>query len=974
MFPAAGYMAVAIEALRQIHEEYAIPFDGATLRDINIKTALVIPEADEGIEIQLHLQNVVDTTDKSSWHMFAFESLMDGRWTTHCEGKISANTNAEMTEKDYESPVRPSNLTQRVPSKRWYDAFSRVGFDYRGSFQQLHRIKSDRRHHEAAADVSIQDTSGTMLGESRYIIHPATVDACLQLIIVSIHAGQHKEMPWGVVPIKITEVNFWFPQDDLGSIGNAVAWTETLEARHFNTHTKLMGKSGNLIMDIKGLRCVAYEAAIPPIMSSLKSRQPYMQSSWMPDISTLSPSQLAEHCDRTVVINSICKIVELLDHKYGLANVILLGRPSQSDLDILLQGLSATASIAIGYARSEHMEFHESSDEKDSRISSFLIPEDVTGWATSSLSTPDLVIIHEDMTQVGMHSEIPKIMKDITGEQGWMVLSGAQVRCNELAINLSSHGWSVSRLHLSSENDVLLCNTTPCTNVASDNPQDLTVLCADGDAGLSKELLDALKASRLNVDVKLIQDFNASTDERILLPDKTHEILLNREDSSFEALKAVLCAPVSILWLVKGVKGGSSTAGGMVEGFLRVIRSEQAAARISLLDYDSEEHVERIRQAILTGLDRCAPKDSMEDTELWLHRGVLHVGRITPNESLNSQSHGPSSMPETKELTAKFPLVGSIRDGQVVFRADASHTPALDDGQVEIQVKFSEPSRSARSNALIVGTVLRVGSGVGSYFVGKEVVACTTASFSTIIRTSVWAPAPPNIDPCDLLASLIPMCPAVNASILTAKVQSQEWLLLLPAPLELTFAYIRLSQVLNWKLTVIANDDQDKQICISKFGLSPETVLNAAHAKTILEVIQNHPGNSPSVVIAHEYSLLSKEVWRSIKPLGRFILNEASIEGSLDVLPFGRGASFFTTRVSDLAFQGVKAARELLKVALSLITEYHQRLIIDSTSHDIGMLQIEDTDHADGAVVTYNYQQSLVQVRTIHINNPEIVD
>ena len=40
-------MALSLEALRRIHEEYVIPFDGVTMRDINIKIALVIPEADE---------------------------------------------------------------------------------------------------------------------------------------------------------------------------------------------------------------------------------------------------------------------------------------------------------------------------------------------------------------------------------------------------------------------------------------------------------------------------------------------------------------------------------------------------------------------------------------------------------------------------------------------------------------------------------------------------------------------------------------------------------------------------------------------------------------------------------------------------------------------------------------------------------------------------------------------------------------
>lgn len=197
-----------------------------------------------------------------------------------------------------------------------------------------------------------------------------------------------------------------------------------------------------------------------------------------------------------------------------------------------------------------------------------------------------------------------------------------------------------------------------------------------------------------------------------------------------------------------------------------------------------------------------------------------------------------------------------------------------------------------------------------------------------------------------------------------AKARSQEWLLFLPAPLELMFAYIRLSQVLNWKITVVAHDDQEKQTYVSKFNLKPETVLNAVHIKTIIEIVQSHPTNSPCVVVAHEFSSLSKEIWRSIKPLGRFILNETSIEGSLDVLPFSRGASFLTARISDLACQDVQGARDLLKFTVSLFTD-HQRLVITATIRAIGTLQIPYSNHAEGDVSAYNYQKSLVQVRMI---------
>ena len=33
-----------------------------------------------------------------------------------------------------------------------------------------------------------------MPAESRYILHASAIDACLQLILISINAGQHKEL------------------------------------------------------------------------------------------------------------------------------------------------------------------------------------------------------------------------------------------------------------------------------------------------------------------------------------------------------------------------------------------------------------------------------------------------------------------------------------------------------------------------------------------------------------------------------------------------------------------------------------------------------------------------------------------------------------------------------------------------------------------------------------------------------------
>ena len=152
-----------------------------------------------------------------------------------------------------------------------------------------------------------------MEGESRYILHPSTVDACLQLIIISIHAGLHKTMPWGVVPIEIEEASFYFYGNVSETRGSAVAWADKLEGRYFNTHTKLQDSDGHLVLDIKGLRCVAYEAAVPQNAQGGILRQPYAGITWKHDIETLSTLQAFP--ENQSEFEAIATIVDLIDHK-----------------------------------------------------------------------------------------------------------------------------------------------------------------------------------------------------------------------------------------------------------------------------------------------------------------------------------------------------------------------------------------------------------------------------------------------------------------------------------------------------------------------------------------------------------------------------------------------------------------------------------------------------------------------------------
>lgn len=179
VFPAAAHMSLAVKALGQVYQTESSEIPGVTLRDVDIKTALVLPEKDNGIEIQLRFQELASAEKTTMWYSFAVESITDQRGTTHCEGQIAANHNLKTSPRKLESPVNLLRLTHRVPGKRWYNAFNRVVFEYGLAIQPLTQTRTNGKDHEAAANVDVATESGVMDGESRYTVHPSTTGACL---------------------------------------------------------------------------------------------------------------------------------------------------------------------------------------------------------------------------------------------------------------------------------------------------------------------------------------------------------------------------------------------------------------------------------------------------------------------------------------------------------------------------------------------------------------------------------------------------------------------------------------------------------------------------------------------------------------------------------------------------------------------------------------------------------------------------
>ena len=971
-------MSLAIEALRQVNQTEGIDIDGVTLRDVDIKTALVIPEKDNGIEIQLRFQELTTTEKATTWYSFAVESITEDRWTTHCEGRIAANHHISLSARKLDSPVDLAKLTQRVPGQRWYKAFNRVGFEYGPTFQPLNQIRTNGRDHDAAANVKVATESGVMDGESSYILHPSTIDACLQLIIVSINAGLHKEMACGVVPLQMQEVNFWVPNEEAGSNGHAVAWTDELNGRYFNTHTQLATESGELVLDVKSMRCVSYEAAVPQNATEARKREPYAEVSWKPDVTSMTLTQAANACpDPQSEPDVIGKIVELLDHKSPLGRVLLLGESMIPFVEALKSTLPTTATLLVAGKSAEELEQLQSI--QDDQVFSVLLPQEMSEWNEAINEPHDLVILGKCMFQGCSVVDLLGKAKGLISENGSLISLVENAYCEDFAKKLSFSGFTDFGLRFKVSDTSVVHSQLPVSLPQSstlDRPENEVLIVSMNPKKASvQNIAKQLENMSCTVHVDELSKTNVSGASKIIIDDLEGTTLSSLRGDVFDALKTILCSGASIVWLTTGVIQGKAIFGGMSQGFLRAVRSEQAAAKIALLDVDVDESSDSIGQTLHHRLQNVETKNSGEDTEFWLHQGVVHISRILPNLTLNDQFGVDEDATEEAVLPAKTALGGKIVDGELSLCSSSLAEHELASDEVQIQVNASEfQADDLQSNhgtpRIVVGKVLSVGNGVDTTKIGQVIVTYTDAAYSTIVRVNQsMCVSAAGFDMTTLAATLPNLCRAANCTIKAGNVHGGAHVLALPMPLAILGAIAGLSRAVGFRITVVVNTEEEREECVSKLQVPSGSIYLAQEIEAIRTLIAGPASNGPKTVIADNFSPLSREIWRFMPAMGRFVLNDSLVDENPDAVPFRKGASLIPTGIAALYKQSPSSTGEVLCAAINILREHRELLVHEPEVQDISALKdvrtiSESFASPKNGVVGYSYGESPVKVST----------
>uniref|UniRef100_A0A8H7KF45 Carrier domain-containing protein n=1 Tax=Bionectria ochroleuca TaxID=29856 RepID=A0A8H7KF45_BIOOC len=302
VYPAAGYICLAIEAVRQLvklnNRTDMSKIVGYKLKDVDFLQALVVPDNSDGIEIQTTLRSA-NTKDigKQNWKEFEIWTVtLDNQWTQHAKGSISVEFEdlsvttaigrgvSKVDIKGYARRVIPADLFSNLKA---------LGIAHGPMFQNMKHIIQSGSEMRSVVTMSIPDTSLPKDLPQNHVLHPVTLDSIITSPYSAVPgAGAHETA--AKVPRAVK--NFWVS----GSIGSIPG--HLLKVGSIINHDNIQGmeadlsvhdESGRMVLEIKGFLYQSLGKNLS--LSKIERWQTELCNivHWSLDISFLSPATVS---------------------------------------------------------------------------------------------------------------------------------------------------------------------------------------------------------------------------------------------------------------------------------------------------------------------------------------------------------------------------------------------------------------------------------------------------------------------------------------------------------------------------------------------------------------------------------------------------------------------------------------------------------------------------------------------------------
>ena len=195
IFPGAGYMSMAIEAAVRVNERPE-NIRSVQLKEVAVKSALVVSDSEQGTEVILELSPVVESGKAKSeqWYDFSIFSYDEAdRCNEHCNGRVTidqgptAPVNSDKQYPTFNELQKKSNRC--VATDTYYHHLDSIGLQYGEQFRLL-RGNIESGDGFACAPVTFRPhLYADEANDAETLMHPTLLDSCLHVVFPAIEVG-----------------------------------------------------------------------------------------------------------------------------------------------------------------------------------------------------------------------------------------------------------------------------------------------------------------------------------------------------------------------------------------------------------------------------------------------------------------------------------------------------------------------------------------------------------------------------------------------------------------------------------------------------------------------------------------------------------------------------------------------------------------------------------------------------------------
>ncbi|KAI1170391.1 putative polyketide synthase [Nemania sp. FL0916] len=948
VFPGAGYMCMAVEAMIQIDAALRVQSrdDGHSkqqvrLRNVTFDRALVL-DKDRATRIMTTMAPFA--TQKGGWYFWVVRSLVEDSWVDHCSGQARMEKDARLVG----SPSAMAGLEHPTPGAVWYKSMSDVGYNFGKEFRKLQLTETISGSRNCRSQIGLRLPQSSF-PQSHYPMHPAVLDGCMQSCAPGLWSGINSNVDSVLVPAVIDDIVF---RSTYGGGDKGISISHSAfagpgrgeETKNYVSHAKIYdSESGELLLRITGLRYHKLDVQGPT-----SSGHNFSRLVWEPDV-TLSP-QADKKCQNDwEMVQHVLDLVAFKKPNAAVAEVMMVPDETSS---AWLEEINSTSKPRNSYG-SHRLFIRDSADFVVAQGKYSAMPRvSVELLTPKSFSRPesrdsqqeryDLIVLRaprypDEIFRGMLDSAINALENDghllvLQQNRAWRSDSeghyqnGQHINGHSPSMDtiLEQIGFQVVRKLTCSGSEWLSSGYLAMQSAeepATTRVLDIVQFGAPGKIcdGISRELREAGWDIR---EVMALSHLGQIRNEATILVISELEIPLlpTLTPDQWTALQEIFQRRNRILWVSKSSQWKvSNPEGAMIHGLCRSIRREDPLMKITTLDINSNTPVSAATSidAILRSLQQVSGTRGSEN-EYVEREGVFYVSRILGDDEINtmetSKSAGvqPGDMrlheaPTTVRMISE--RVGSV-DSLHFVEIDSTEL-SLPDNKVGVELFASALNFKDVAVAMGIvpenhhllglegaGTIRRVGANLRSPFhIGERVLVFEKGTFANRIiaatERTISIPAWLSFEDAATLPSVY--LTALYSLFDLASIKKGDRVLIHSATGGLGIAAIHICHSVGAEVYATVGQDVKKQFLLDTFGIASDHVFSSRNPDFEAGIMEHTQGYGVDIILNSLTGDLLDASWRCIAEGGTMVelgKKDHIDRNVLSMEPFARNASY----------------------------------------------------------------------------------